>query len=329
MIRNHHHQISISNPQPTQRLGILHLLPIVKQLLLLKRDLHSVVLRFDSIRLDLDLDLDWNLGRRFWKVSCLLTTLEVEEIPFHRIRWDRTGSFMNSSNYEKENAKGVSNGTARTDPNQNRARTNTGIPYGLKSINYEHSDLHFPSPMLLYLHLLLFSGFNFRSFDSSDLDGVFSSGASIGRNLLQAKKPCPVNFEFMNYTIITSRCKGPQYPPSLCCQAFKDFACPYAEDLNDLSNECSSTMFSYINLYGNYPPGLFSSLCRDEKIGLICPALAPGAGKNSVGDDSNSSHHIRNSPPLVMLIAGGLILAKCPHDSLLLYNKLKEKLNTR
>ncbi|KVI10279.1 GPI-anchored protein LLG1-like [Cynara cardunculus var. scolymus] len=138
-------------------------------------------------------------------------------------------------------------------------------------------------------------------------DGVFSSGASIGRNLLQAKKPCPVNFEFMNYTIITSRCKGPQYPANLCCQAFKDFACPYAEDLNDLSNECSSTMFSYINLYGSYPPGLFASLCRDEKIGLICPALAPGAGRNSVGADSNNSHNIHNPTLLLMLIAGFLI----------------------
>ncbi|KAI3769091.1 hypothetical protein L6452_00188 [Arctium lappa] len=162
-------------------------------------------------------------------------------------------------------------------------------------------------PMISALLLLLCCISTCFSSPISISDGVFTSEASIGRNLLQAKKPCPVNFEFMNYTIITSRCKGPQYPPNLCCQAFKDFACPYAEDLNDLSNECSSTMFSYINLYGNYPPGLFSSLCRDEKIGLICPALAPGAGRNSVGADSNNSHNIRNPSPLLMLIAGFLI----------------------
>ncbi|KAI3510165.1 hypothetical protein L1887_25696 [Cichorium endivia] len=138
-------------------------------------------------------------------------------------------------------------------------------------------------------------------------DGVFAAEASIGRNLLQAKKPCPVNFEFMNYTIITSRCKGPNYPANLCCQAFKDFACPYANDLNDLENECSSTMFSYINLYGNYPPGLFASLCRDDKVGLICPALAPGSGKN-VGADTNNSHNIHNPPLLLTLSAVFLIL---------------------
>lgn len=118
---------------------------------------------------------------------------------------------------------------------------------------------------------------------------------------------CPVNFEFMNYTIITSRCKGPNYPANLCCQAFKDFACPYANDLNDLDNECSSTMFSYINLYGNYPPGLFASLCRDDKVGLICPALAPGSGKN-VGADTNNSHNIDNPPLLLTLSAVFLIL---------------------
>lgn len=118
---------------------------------------------------------------------------------------------------------------------------------------------------------------------------------------------CPVNFEFMNYTIITSRCKGPQYPANLCCQAFKDFACPYSEDLNDLSNECSSTMFSYINLYGNYPPGLFSSLCHDDKVGLICPALAPGTGRNSVGADSNSGYKIP-SPVILTLVVGYLMI---------------------
>lgn len=115
---------------------------------------------------------------------------------------------------------------------------------------------------------------------------------------------CPVNFEFMNYTIITSRCKGPRYPADLCCGAFKDFACPYADDLNDLTNECSSTMFSYINLYGKYPPGLFASLCRDDKFGLNCPAPAPGASRNSVGDDSNNTHIIRTPSVLLMLSVG-------------------------
>ncbi|QHN76900.1 Lorelei-like-GPI-anchored protein [Arachis hypogaea] len=57
------------------------------------------------------------------------------------------------------------------------------------------------------------------------------------RHLLQAKRGCSVNFEFANYTIITSKCKGPNYPPKECCGAFKEFACPYADVLNDLQND--------------------------------------------------------------------------------------------
>lgn len=93
---------------------------------------------------------------------------------------------------------------------------------------------------------------------------------STGRTLLQAQKPCPVSFENLNYTFITSRCKGPKYPPKECCNAFKDFACPYSDELNDQQNNCATTMFSYINLYGKYPPGLFANECRDSKRGLEC-----------------------------------------------------------
>ncbi|XP_048228724.1 GPI-anchored protein LLG1 [Ricinus communis] len=107
------------------------------------------------------------------------------------------------------------------------------------------------------------------SASSSFSDSVFDSHGSTGRNLLQAKKACPVNFEFQNYTIITSQCKGPKYPPKTCCAAFKEFACPFADVLNDLTNNCASTMFSYINLYGKYPPGLFASACRGRKKGLL------------------------------------------------------------
>jgi hypothetical protein len=43
------------------------------------------------------------------------------------------------------------------------------------------------------------------------------------------------------------------------------------DDINDDSNDCASTMFSYINLYGKYPPGLFASECKGDKKGLACP----------------------------------------------------------
>ncbi|KAK9152285.1 hypothetical protein Syun_010594 [Stephania yunnanensis] len=113
----------------------------------------------------------------------------------------------------------------------------------------------------------------------------------VGRALLQTKKACPVNFEYLNYTIITSQCKGPKYPPNLCCGALKEFACPYAAQLNDVSNDCASTMFSYINLYGKYPPGLFASECREGKQGLECPALPPGQPAN----DTNHAFTLRRT----------------------------------
>lgn len=91
---------------------------------------------------------------------------------------------------------------------------------------------------------------------------------------------CPVNFENQNYTIITSKCKGPNYPGKSCCNALKDFACPFADAINDLKNDCATTMFSYINIYGKYPPGLFASQCREGKEGLECPAEAPKPQKS-------------------------------------------------
>ncbi|KAL0362988.1 UNVERIFIED_CONTAM: GPI-anchored protein LLG1 [Sesamum calycinum] len=94
-------------------------------------------------------------------------------------------------------------------------------------------------------------------------DGIFGSSVLGERRLLQAKKPCPVNFEFQNYTIITSMQRTAR-PTNLCCSALKDFACPFADEINDITNDCASTMFSYINLYGKYPPGLFASECRKE-----------------------------------------------------------------
>ncbi|EAY87333.1 hypothetical protein OsI_08737 [Oryza sativa Indica Group] len=106
-------------------------------------------------------------------------------------------------------------------------------------------------------------------------DSVFlGSVGSTGRSLLQAKKNCPVNFEFQNYTIITSKCKGPRFPAKQCCDAFKEFACPFNEYINDESNDCASTMFSYINLYGKYPPGLFANECREGKLGLSCEGVS-------------------------------------------------------
>ncbi|KAJ4725434.1 GPI-anchored protein LORELEI [Melia azedarach] len=150
------------------------------------------------------------------------------------------------------------------------------------------------------LVFFVFMGLSSAAFIS---DGIFESHAATGRSLLQAKKACPVNFEFLNYTIITSQCKGPQFPPDKCCGAFKQFACPYVGQINDLTTDCASTMFSYINLYGKYPPGLFASECREGKQGLECPASAP-----SMSENASRSQIICSPSPLLRFIAGFLVL---------------------
>ncbi|XP_078437186.1 GPI-anchored protein LLG2-like [Wolffia australiana] len=114
-------------------------------------------------------------------------------------------------------------------------------------------------------------------------EGALVSSMPRSRTLLQAKTNCPISFEFMNYTVLTSECKGPRYPPELCCPAFVKFACPYADVLNDPTNTCASTMFSYINLNGNYPAGLFANTCVGSKRGLECNQVnstASGQGNN-------------------------------------------------
>jgi len=82
---------------------------------------------------------------------------------------------------------------------------------------------------------------------------------------------CEVNFEYMDYKVLTKRCKGPAFPAKECCSAFKEFACPYVSQINDMNSDCAQTMFSYMNIYGNYPTGLFANECRERKDGLVCP----------------------------------------------------------
>ncbi|PSS14249.1 GPI-anchored protein [Actinidia chinensis var. chinensis] len=157
--------------------------------------------------------------------------------------------------------------------------------------------------LLLFVFLLTHALSVSSSASTFISDDVYGDQASIGRNLLQAKKSCPVNFEFLNYTIITSQCKGPRYPPKFCCAALKEFACPYVNELNDLTNDCATTMFSYINLYGKYPPGLFASQCREGKEGLECSASPP-----SESADATGSEIICNPSPCLVLSTGLLVL---------------------
>ncbi|CAN6477861.1 unnamed protein product [Victoria cruziana] len=130
-------------------------------------------------------------------------------------------------------------------------------------------------------------------------DQLFEQHHSTGRGLLQVEKNCPVDFEFQNYTIITSQCKGPRYLPGPCCKAFLQFACPFAQYINDLTNNCASTMFNYINLAGNYPPGLFANECRGDKNGLSCSGITT---ENVQQNSSVSSAHVTYGSPLVLLM---------------------------
>jgi len=111
---------------------------------------------------------------------------------------------------------------------------------------------------------------------------------------------CAMNFEFQNYTIITSKCKGPKFPADQCCGAFKEFACPFRDYINDDSSDCSSAMFSYINLYGKYPPGLFANICREGKKGLECTDAQSAV-------TANGSQRTRSSSLVLVTLVCGLI----------------------
>ncbi|EOA31914.1 hypothetical protein CARUB_v10015143mg [Capsella rubella] len=128
-----------------------------------------------------------------------------------------------------------------------------------------------PYCLLSLLPIFLLSGFSL-SYDEFDRPHTATS-----RTLLQARTTCKEDFASKNYTIITSKCKGPNYPAAVCCSAFKDFACPFAEAINDEKSDCASTMFSYINIYGRYPPGIFANMCKEGKEGLDCTDVAQSA----------------------------------------------------
>ncbi|KVI04260.1 hypothetical protein Ccrd_017423, partial [Cynara cardunculus var. scolymus] len=114
---------------------------------------------------------------------------------------------------------------------------------------------------------------------------------------------CPVNFENENYTIITSQCKGPVYQRDPCCNSFLQIACPHSEQINDEKTNCASTLFSYINLYGKYPPGLFASMCKGDKEGLSCAKIDKSAKQNAHGSQATPTS-VRS--PSLMITAGVL-----------------------
>lgn len=116
---------------------------------------------------------------------------------------------------------------------------------------------------------------------------------------------CDIDFENQNYTIITSQCKGPNYQAKACCGSFKELACPFSDKLNDMKNDCATTLFSYINLYGKYPPGLFANMCHDDKEGLNCDEVMEAKQKQQ---KSSSAATAEKSTMLMISSASFLVI---------------------
>ncbi|RHN50458.1 hypothetical protein MtrunA17_Chr6g0457601 [Medicago truncatula] len=165
---------------------------------------------------------------------------------------------------------------------------------GLSSCFCHSKLVNVASILYFFLLITLASSSPFPS------DNIFESAASTGRALLQDLKACKVDFENQNYTFITSQCKAPRYPPKSCCEAFKQFACPFADELNDLTTDCAAVMFGYINAYGKYPLGLFASECREGKKGLDCSLVKYS---NNSSKSNTTSSVLVAAPHSMMLIS--------------------------
>ncbi|KAK9676812.1 hypothetical protein RND81_11G102700 [Saponaria officinalis] len=145
-----------------------------------------------------------------------------------------------------------------------------------------------------YLGFIIFFLFIGLASSSYISDTVFETRQSNSRSLLQTKKNCQVDFENQNYTILTSQCKGPRYSADTCCKAFKQFACPFADEISDQSTNCADTVFSYVNLYGSYPPGTFSNLCKGDNVGLTCDDGSPSDSNSNSKKSSACSVNVRS-----------------------------------
>lgn len=107
----------------------------------------------------------------------------------------------------------------------------------------------------------------------------------------------------MNYTVITSQCKGPNYTPERCCTPLKQLLCPIKDQVNDLKSNCADVFFSYVNLYGKYPPGLFAALCKEGEQGLNCQDVVVQQSNQQNGALSGGGYS-----PIVMLFAGVVLV---------------------
>lgn len=64
-------------------------------------------------------------------------------------------------------------------------------------------------------------------------------------------------------------------------------------------------MFSFINLYGKYPPGFFASMCHEGKKGITInclPAAAASPPSVSADDTGMKTHQMRVSVTVVVVV---------------------------
>ncbi|KAL2496682.1 Forms aploid and binucleate cells 3 [Forsythia ovata] len=97
---------------------------------------------------------------------------------------------------------------------------------------------------------------------------------------------CPLNLETLNYTVVTSQCKGPHYIMERCCPPLKELLCPIRDEINDMKTNCMET-FKLCKSVGKYPAALFANLCTEPKEGLDCgdigsPSPAPAPNQTLV-----------------------------------------------
>ncbi|RLM66392.1 uncharacterized protein C2845_PM16G11780 [Panicum miliaceum] len=108
----------------------------------------------------------------------------------------------------------------------------------------------------------------FISMDALDCSNNITETPSTSRKLGQGG--CPVRFDpSPSMDAVVSSCRGVPSAPR-CCGAFKTYACPYSDVINDAENGCASAMFFEINVRGRLRPGLFSQLCPEGSFGLKC-----------------------------------------------------------
>ncbi|KAK4420090.1 GPI-anchored protein LLG3 [Sesamum alatum] len=96
--------------------------------------------------------------------------------------------------------------------------------------------------------------------------------ASAGRSLQQETSTCKA-VDNLNYTLMTSQCKGPHYTPEACCRPLKQLLCPIAKLFNDLTSPCGRIFFCNVDYYGKYPPSLFARICKEGPVGLDCQKI--------------------------------------------------------